>query len=549
MTASPDLTLYGAVWCPYCQRTKKFLQEQRVPFAWIDLDVHPEASATIAELNGGTRSIPTLVLADGSHLIAPDTETLAAKLGINRQAMRQVYDLIIVGGGPAGLTTAIYGARENLQVLVLDKGGLGGQAGVTERVDNYPGFPEGIGGADLAYRFIEQARRYGVELVVTTSTGDEHRAGSVLIATGSTYRRTGAPGESELIGAGIHFCATCDGPIYRGEHELIVIGGGNSGLEEGLFLTQFVEKVTVVEFSDRLAGSKLLQEKVLTHPKMEVLTGTAVTEFVGGPTGKLTGVVLVNRASGARTERAAAGAFVFIGLDPNTGFLGDTVELDARGFIVADRTMETSVPGVFVAGDVRADSTKQLASAVGEGAAAAIQIRHHLDARAREAEAVTARAGSRRPPSSIAGGPERRDRHGVHARAERARTIAAVQHDSGDQLIAEPVTQEAERREGAVVYVDRGLDLDRHDPPVGGLEQQVDLGPVPITPVVERRRGLGPRQLAGDLAGHEALEQLPRVGRGGSRQGGRIDAKQRGGETAVDHVQLRTAHGLARQVA
>ena len=406
MTASPDLTLYGAVWCPYCQRTKKFLQEQRVPFAWIDLDVHPEASATIAELNGGTRSIPTLVFADGSHLIAPDTETLAAKLGINRQAMRQVYDLIIVGGGPAGLTTAIYGARENLQVLVLDKGGLGGQAGVTEKVDNYPGFPEGIGGAELADRFIEQARRYGVELipavgvdaidrdgdelVVSTSTGHEYRTASVLIATGSTYRRTGAPGEAELIGAGIHFCATCDGPFYKGERELLVIGGGNSGLEEGLFLTQFVDKVTVVEFSDRLAGSKLLQEKVLTHPKMEVLTSTAVTEFVGGASGKLTGVVLENRTSGERSERAASGAFVFIGLDPNTGFLGDTVELDARGFIVADRTMETSVPGVFVAGDVRADSTKQLASAVGEGAAAAIQIRHHLDARAREAEAVTA---------------------------------------------------------------------------------------------------------------------------------------------------------------
>ena len=168
-----------------------------------------------------------------------------------------------------------------------------------------------------------------------------------------------------------------------------MIGGGNSGLEEGLFLTQFVDRVTVVEFSDRLAGSKLLQEKVLTHPKMEVLTNTAVTEFVGGASGKLTGVVLENRTSGERSEREASGAFVFIGLDPNTEFLGGSVELDGRGFIVADRTMETSIPGVFVAGDVRADSTKQLASAVGEGAAAAIQIRHHLDARAREAEAVT----------------------------------------------------------------------------------------------------------------------------------------------------------------
>ena len=404
MTDLPDLTLYGAVWCPYCQRTKKFLQEQRVPFAWIDLDTHPEASATIAALNGGTRSIPTIGFGDGSHLIAPDTEVLAEKLGINRAAMRQVYDLIIVGGGPAGLTTAIYGARENLEVLVLDKGGLGGQAGVTERFDNYPGFPDGIGGAELADRFIEQARRYGVEMVsavgvesiereddeivVRASTGHDYRAASVLIATGSTYRRTGAPGEAELIGAGIHFCATCDGPFYKGERELLVIGGGNSGLEEGLFLTQFVGKVTVVEFSDGLKGSKLLQEKVLTHPKMEVITGTAVVEFVGGPGGKLTGVVLEHRASGERSTREVAGAFVFIGLDPNTAFLGDSVDLDERGFIVADRLMQTSLPGAFVAGDVRSGSTKQLASAVGEGAAAAIQIRHHIDARMREAEGV-----------------------------------------------------------------------------------------------------------------------------------------------------------------
>ena len=375
-----------------------------MPFDWVDLDVRPEASTTITALNGGKRSIPTLVFADGSFLIAPSNDVLADKLALNRTAMREVYDLIIVGGGPTGLTTAIYGARENLQVLVLDKSGLGGQAGVTEKFDNYPGFPDGIGGAELADRFVEQARRYGVELlsavdvlgverdadevIVRTATGDDYRAGAVLIATGSTYRRLGVPGEDELIGAGIHFCATCDGPFYRGVDEVLVIGGGNSGLEEGLFLTQFATKVTVVEYHDMLAGSRLLQERVLDSPQMEVLTGTQVREFHADGTGKLAGISLENRATGEVTRRDVPGAFVFVGLDPNAGFLGGAVETDARGFIVTDRNLETTLPGVFAAGDVRAGSTKQLASAVGEGAAVAIQIRHHLDDRARAAEGL-----------------------------------------------------------------------------------------------------------------------------------------------------------------
>ena len=196
---------------------------------------------------------------DGSHLAEPSNEELADKLGIARVADMHVYDLVIVGGGPAGLTTAIYAARENLDTLVIDSKGLGGQAGVTERLDNYPGFPEGIAGAELADRFVKQAERYGVEMLqavsvtritdeghreldVETATGDHYHARAVLIATGSSYRRTDAEGEDDLIGAGIHFCATCDGPFYKGAEELLVIGGGNSGLEEGLFLTQFTRQ-------------------------------------------------------------------------------------------------------------------------------------------------------------------------------------------------------------------------------------------------------------------------------------------------------------------
>ena len=281
---------------------------------------------------------------------------------------------------------------------MIDSKGLGGQAGVTERLDNYPGFPEGIAGAELADRIVQQAQRYGVEMLqavsvrsissdgeevdVETATGDHYHARAALIATGSSYRMTGAPGEDDLIGAGIHFCATCDGPFYKGASQLLVLGGGNSGLEEGLFLTQFVDKVTIVQRADRLTANKLLQDKVMMTPTMEVLLNREVVEFRAKDdgSGKLGSVALRNRETGDTEELHPAGAFVFIGLDPNTGFVKGSVDLDDRGLIVTDMGLQTSAPGVFAAGDVRSGSTKQLASAVGEGAAAAIGIRMYLEA-------------------------------------------------------------------------------------------------------------------------------------------------------------------------
>ena len=395
---SDTIAIYGASWCPDCRRAKKFLGDQRVAYEWHDVDSEPDAARVVQERNAGSNIIPTIVFPDGSHLAEPSNEELGDKLGLQRSAMQHVYDLIIVGGGPTGLTTGIYAARENLETLIVDAKGLGGQAGITERLDNYPGFPDGIGGADLADRIVRQAERYGVEtlqavsvtsitdeghheLDVETATGEHYHARAVLIATGSSYRRTEAPGEEELIGAGIHFCATCDGPFYRGADELMVIGGGNSGLEEGLFLTQFVERVCVLEFSEELRGSKFLQDKVQRHPKMEVLTNHEVQEFrpKDDGSGKLGTVVVQDRATGESTERHPAGVFVFIGLDPNTGFLRGQVELDDAGFVRTDHASMTNVEGVFAAGDVRAGSTKQLAFAVGDGAAAAIHIRQYLD--------------------------------------------------------------------------------------------------------------------------------------------------------------------------
>jgi thioredoxin reductase (NADPH) len=392
------IRVYGASWCPDCKRAKRFLADQRIPFEWHDIETNPDGIRIVQERNGGNNTIPTIVFPDGSHLSEPTDEDLADKLGIERTAMQHVYDVVIVGGGPAGLTTAIYAARENLEVLVVDSKGLGGQAGLTERLDNYPGFPDGVGGGELADRFVLQARRYSVEMLqavsvvriasdaeqvdVETATGDHYHARAVLLATGSTYRRTGAPGEDDLIGASIHFCATCDGPFYRGAEQLLVLGGGNSGLEEGLFLTQFADRVTVVERWDRLRGNRLLQDKVMKEPKMEVLFHRTVKAFRprNDGSGKLEAVLLEDARSRAVEELRPAGVFVFIGLEPNTGFVRDQVALDDRGLVVTGADFQTSMPGVFAAGDVRSGSTKQLASAVGEGAAAAISIRRFLDA-------------------------------------------------------------------------------------------------------------------------------------------------------------------------
>lgn len=393
-----EIEIFGATWCPDCRRAKKFLTDQRVPFVWHDIEIRPELIEEVERRNEGKRIIPTVVFPDGSHLAEPSNEEIADKLEIPRVAEMHCYDLVIVGGGPAGLTTAIYAARENLDTLVIDSKGLGGQAGVTEKLDNYPGFPDGIAGAELADRFVKQAARYDVEMLqavsvtgiadtdthlleVETATGDHYDARAVLLATGSVYRRTGAKGEEDLIGAGVHFCATCDGPFYKGSSELLVVGGGNSGLEEGLFLTQFTDKVTVVEFADRLLGSQILQEKALADPKMEVLLSHAVQEFVpkDDGSGKLGAVRIEDRATGEVIERHPEAAFVFIGLDPNTDFLDGIVGLDERRFISTDTTFMTDRPGVFAAGDVRGGSTKQLASAVGEGAAVALQIRGYLD--------------------------------------------------------------------------------------------------------------------------------------------------------------------------
>ena len=384
------ITLYGTGWCSDCKRSKQLLNEQRIAYDYVDVDGDPAGRAVVQSHNDGKDMIPTIVFDDGSVLVEPSNAELAAKLGITSEASRPFYDLIVVGSGPAGLTAALYAAREGMSVLVVERGGVGGQAGVTERLDNFPGFPEGVTGDDLANRLRRQAERFGVEVLaaqevtavsvdgdqrcVTTGDGRTYGAYAVLLALGSTYRRLGIDGESDLIGAGVHFCATCDGPFYR-DRPVVVIGGGNSAGEESVFLSRFASSVTVVTRDAALTASRVVVQKLEEDPKITIITGA---EPVGFATDQGTLRALVVRRGEALEEVAAEGAFVFIGLSPNSALVADLVELDEAGFVVSDVGMSTDLPGVFVAGDVRSTSTKQAASAAGEGAAAALAIRRYV---------------------------------------------------------------------------------------------------------------------------------------------------------------------------
>jgi len=393
MPASPTpIKMYGTAWCPDCHRAKQFLSEQRIPYAFTDVDADPAGREVVERVNDGKLIIPVLIFEDGSTLVEPSNADLAAKLGLRTEAQHRFYSLIIVGSGVAGLTAAIYAAREGISTLVIESGAVGGTIGITDQVDNFPGFPDGVAGAEFADRLRRQAERFGVEIlsatdvaslavdgdqkVVITGSGDEYRSHALLVATGSTYRRLGIPGEDDFIGSGVHFCATCDGAFYRGK-DVVVVGGGNSATEESLFLTTLDQRITLVTTADRLTASAAAVDKVERTDQIIVRANTTPLEFVG-ENGKLTGLV-VEGPDGSRETISTPAAFVFIGLTPNASLVSELVETDAQGFVTADPGMQTSAAGVFVAGDVRSGSTKQAAAAAGEGAAAAIAIRRYLE--------------------------------------------------------------------------------------------------------------------------------------------------------------------------
>lgn len=393
MTDTPSNTIlvYSTVWCSDCKRVKKFFGEQRVPYQNIDIEHDPAAMAFVEQINQGKRIIPTIVFPDGDILVEPSNAQLAAKLGLQTKAKREFYDVIVIGGGVAGLTAALYCAREGLDTLVIEKGGMGGQVGSTMYMENFPGFDEGISGAEFAERLTRQAQRFGVEILqatevanistqqpylcVNSKDGKEYGAKTVLLATGARYRRLNVPGEEELIGSSIHFCATCDGAFYKGK-KLLVVGGGNSGFEEGMFLTRFASQVDIVEFLPEVRASKVLQDMVAQSSAMHVTVNHAVKGFTGS--GHLEDIIVEDRATGEVKHWQYDGVFVFIGLSPNSDLVKDMVQVNEQGFVVTGPTLMTSMPGIFAAGDIRAGSTKQAASAAGEGATAALMMREYL---------------------------------------------------------------------------------------------------------------------------------------------------------------------------
>lgn len=301
------------------------------------------------------------------------------------------YDVIVIGAGPGGMTAAMYASRANLSVLMLDRGIYGGNLNNTAEIENYTGFKSIMGldlakemyegatqfGADYAYGAVEKVEVVGEVKQITTDMGDVFTAKAVVIATGSSQRKLGVPGEAEFSGRGVSYCAVCDGAFFKNKH-LIVVGGGDSAVEEGAFLTQLADKVTVLVRRDQLRAQPIVQDKAMQNPKMEFIFNTSVTEIVGDDM-KVTGVKTVNNVTGETGELAADGVFIYVGSDPMTAPFKDLGILNAKGWVETDATMATKIPGIFAVGDVRDTLLRQVATAVGDGAIAGQQVFKYLD--------------------------------------------------------------------------------------------------------------------------------------------------------------------------
>ena len=312
-------------------------------------------------------------------LTQPQQETLTAEAAQDDH----VYDLIILGGGPAGFTAAIYAGRAALKTLVFTSALPGGQVANTEKIENYPGFPDGIDGPGLAQRMHEQAKKFGATVLMegvqkvdfsasplkVQTPSYVYHAQTVIIATGAFPRRLGIPGESEFYGRGVSTCATCDGFFYK-DRRVVVIGGGDSAIEEGLFLTKFASEVTVVHRRDELRADKILQQRAFANPKMRFVWDSVVEEVLGDQT--VTGVRIRNVKTGETSALDTDGVFVYVGLLPATKIFEGQVDMDDDGYIITDRQQRTSVPGVFAAGDVQNPDFRQVVVAAGSGAMAAM---------------------------------------------------------------------------------------------------------------------------------------------------------------------------------
>ncbi|MBC7196791.1 MAG: thioredoxin-disulfide reductase [Deferribacterales bacterium] len=308
----------------------------------------------------------------------------------NYDDLKEVYDIVIIGGGPAGLTAGIYAARDNLDTLVIEKNFPGGQVGITEMVENYPGFPDGILGGDLSEKMFQHARKFGVQVKngicskiesdgkykIVSFNDMQIKAKAVIMASGAKPLHLNVPGENKFLGRGISFCATCDGAFYK-DKVVAVIGGGDSAVEEGHYLTKFAKKVYVVHRRDKLRAAKILQERAFANPKMEFVYNCVVKEVKGEQ--KIEAITLYNKVEDKEFDLTVDGVFVFIGWTADTEILKGIVEMDDSGFIKTDEHMATNIPGIFSAGDNRLKELRQIVTAVADGAIAAKSAEKYIE--------------------------------------------------------------------------------------------------------------------------------------------------------------------------
>jgi len=385
------IILYGADWCPDCRKSKAFLNDNNINYQFIDTDKNEWSIPIITKINNGKRKIPTIIINDDVVLVEPENEELRQALKINEVKEEKVFDTIIIGGGAAGLTTSIYAQRDRFDTLILEKKTIGGNAFLTQKIENYPGFTS-ISGPALMDKMEEQAKTYGASIktgedvvsikkdkelfVVKTSTKDFYGK-SVVLSTGSTYRQLGIPGENELIGSGVHFCATCDGAFYR-DKDIIVVGGGNSALEEGIFLAGFCKSVKIIHRSPEFSASKTYIEKLESIKNISTYMNKTSLEFVANTDGLFKELKIEDNESKEQESLKADGVFIFIGLIPNTKTFAGFIELNERGFIKTTGLAQTSIEGIFAAGDCREGAIAQVAAATGEGVLASYGIRNYL---------------------------------------------------------------------------------------------------------------------------------------------------------------------------
>ncbi|UCD40939.1 MAG: FAD-dependent oxidoreductase [Chloroflexota bacterium] len=403
----------GTLWSANSHTVKDFLARNQIPYQWLDIELDTEARNLVEAVGDGQLRLPVVFFPDGNTLIEPTILEVGEKLGLQTKAEKPFYDLIIVGAGPAGLAAAVYGGSEGLTTVMIEKEATGGQAGTSSRIENYLGFPQGLTGADLARRATTQALRFGVELLrpqnavkvriedpyrhVVLADGSEISGRAIIIATGVNVRRLDAPGVEDLTGAGIYYGAALTEAAFYRDQDVFVVGGANSAGQGAMFFSRYARKVTMLVRSSSLESgmSQYLVDQIGNTENIDVVLRTEVVEAIGES--RLEKIVVSNLDTNKKETLEAAAMFIFIGAVPPTDLVSGLVERDRAGFIVTGSNLmvdgkrpkgwkpnrdpfllETSIPGIFAAGDVRHHSMKRVASAVGEGAVAVALVHQYL---------------------------------------------------------------------------------------------------------------------------------------------------------------------------